>query len=82
MSLAQAQFDRDYQIVRRLVLSGRYDVSTAKSWLAKHGGLASEALLQEQQERARKLLAFHADREVEQIIKAEEADGTRGNDDE
>lgn len=64
---AQRQFDADYRIVRKLILTGKYGVDAAKHWIKKHGVDAAIDLQLEIRDRNNRQAGQRPDREIERI---------------
>ena len=64
---AQRQFDVEYQIVRKLLVQGKYDVQTVKHWLKKHGTETATSLQLEVRDQINRQAGQRVDREVERI---------------
>jgi len=80
MTTAQKQFDIDFQIVRKLVLKGKFTVQAAKDWLKKHGQVMEDKLFLECQKDLMQRVTLRADRELCLIREAEQQKRAEGED--
>lgn len=74
MTNVAQEFERDYRIIRRMVLQGKTDIETVKLWLKKQSKMIEEDRTKEFQTRAELSAGFRADRDMLGLFDDEDED--------